>query len=261
MYRISVMAFRYAYTKSAIDAGAGQGLSVREAYGVLDARPGGCLHRFDVVPGDGSALHQQIGKAADRVLVTPLGDLVGLAVGLGVADIVAAQAVREALDDGRALAVVRSRDGAATGFQHGQRVVAVDDLRCNAVWPAVRGHMAHDRMRRHRRELGVAVVLAHQDHRQLPQRRHVETFVEGTGIGGAIAEINRDHVTLFPRHQCRSERQRDRSSDDAGRGHQPPANLHEVHGAAAAAAVAGVLAGQFRQEQVRIGAAGEEMPV
>ena len=85
--------------------------------------------------------------------------------------------------------------------------------------------------------------------------------MEAAGVGRAVAEIDRDHVAFLARDQRRPERERDRAADDAGRRHQPPAHVHDVHGAAAAAAIAGVLAGQLRHQQVGIGAAGEEMSV
>ena len=172
-----------------------------------------------------------------------------------------AQAVGEAFDDGGPAAVARPCDGVARSLQHRQRVVAVHDLRGHAIGLAVRGHVAHHGVGRHRRELGIAVVLAHQHDRQLPQRGHVEAFVEAAGVGRAVAEIDGDDVAFLARDQRRAERERDRAADDAGRRHQPPAHVHDVHGAAAAAAKAGVLAGQFRHQQVGIGAAGEEMSV
>ena len=43
-------------------------------------------------------------------------------------------------------------------------------------------------VRRARRELGEAVVLADEDQRQLPQRRQVDGLVEVAGLDGAVAE-------------------------------------------------------------------------
>src|SRR5262245_3940965 len=81
-----------------------------EAHRLVHARPRGRRHAVDVRRCDRAALDQQAGKAADRVLVPPLGHLVGLAIGLRVADIVPAQPVGEALDDGGAAALARTRN-------------------------------------------------------------------------------------------------------------------------------------------------------
>ena len=52
------------------------------------------------------------------------------------------------------------------------------------------------RRARDRRSHRVAIVLDNVDHRQLPQLRHVEAFVDLPLVGGAVAEIGQRHVVV-----------------------------------------------------------------
>src|SRR5207245_11227738 len=47
-----------------------------------------------------------------------------------------------------------------------------------------------------RRGVGVLIVIADEDNRYLPYRRHVDAFVPIAAAGGSIAEETRDNATL-----------------------------------------------------------------
>src|SRR5690606_41303358 len=44
---------------------------------------------------------------------------------------------------------------------------------------------------------GIQVVLAEEDHRKLPDLRHVQTFMEGTDIGRSITEAANCDLAVF----------------------------------------------------------------
>jgi len=84
--------------------------------------------------------------------------------------------------------------------------------------------------------------------------------MEAAGVGGAVAEIDRDDITLLPatsavpsaRVSCR---QRCRCR------HQATTRGRRCAWSRRGRGIAGILSGQLRQEQARIGATGEEMAV
>src|SRR5690606_39353938 len=81
-------------------------------------------------------------------------------------------------------------DRLVTRLAHREDVHAVDLLARDAVWLAAAvelgtpGGGALDR-----RAHAVFVVLDHVDDRQLPQRRHVESFVDLPLVGRAVTEV------------------------------------------------------------------------
>src|SRR5581483_6096516 len=99
----------------------------------------------------------------DRVELLPVLGGQRLAVELRVALVVAAQAMGEALEEEGPAARARRAEEPAEGVAHGAQVVAVDR---RSLDPPRRDHVAHPldrRVRRARRELGEAVVLADED--------------------------------------------------------------------------------------------------
>src|SRR6202011_2181323 len=89
--------------------------------------------------------------------------------------------------------------GALAGAAPGHRLVAggldradvhaVDLLARNVEGDAALGKIGLRRGTRHRGAHGVAVVLDDVDHRELPQLRHIEAFVDLALVRGAVAEI------------------------------------------------------------------------
>ena len=177
-------------------------------------------------------------EAQDRVLRLPVRVGERLAVRARIALVVPAQTVRQALEEERAAAGARRLEVASERVPHGDDVVPVDGVALDLVG---RDHVAHAldvRVRRARRELREAVVLADEDERQLPERREVDGLVEVAGLHRAVAEEDdRDRVlALLPRGQGTSERERDVAADDAGRAHEAVLHVDEVHRAAEPAA-------------------------
>ena len=86
------------------------------------------------------------------------------------------------------------RTAVAGGRVHREHIVAVDRRRWN---PVCRSTGADVRVARDgdERHLGrVLVVLAHEQHRQLPDRGHVEGFVERAVVAGAVAKERHRHA-------------------------------------------------------------------
>ena len=127
----------------------------------------------------------------------------------GVALVVAAQPVGQALEQERAAARARRGEVAAEGVPHGDDVVAVDGVALDVVGRDDVADPLDVRVRRARRELREAVVLAHQDQRQLPERREVDRLVEVPGLHGAVAEEHdRDRVVAAQPRRERAARAR-----------------------------------------------------
>ena len=113
------------------------------------------------------------------------------------------------------------------------------------------------------RVLAVEVVLADVDHGQLPERRHVHRLVEKALAERAVAE--EAHRDLAAAAHLRRERgaRRDAggAADDGVGAEVARLGIGDVHRAALAATVAGLLAEQFREHAVDRGALGEAVPV
>ena len=121
----------------------------------------------------------------------------------------------------------------------------------------------HRRRARRRRRHAVAVVLAHEDDRQLPDRRHVERLVEGALVVGAVAEEGDDDLAGLHAlgGQGRADRDRDAAADDAVGAEIAHRDVGDVHRAAAALAVAGRLAEEFGEHPLHVRALGDAVAV
>ena len=179
-------------------------------------------------------------------------------------------AVGEALDQRRAVARARLGEGLLRGAVDNVGVVAVDDDLRQAV-----GRSAVARGARHRRDVAdrrvfhVVVVLAHEDDRQLPDRREVQRLVERADVGGAVAEEADGHVlvALVLRAQRRAAGDRQVRADDRVGTHHAVLGGGEVHRAALAAHQAVVALHQLAEhfldrhaarQRVRVAAIGAE---
>jgi hypothetical protein len=107
---------------------------------------------------------------------------------------VAAHSADQRFDERRPPAFARPGESASVGGGHRVRVVAVDGHRGDAVAGSAVGELLGGELHVGRRGEGVAVVLDHQDERQLPDRRHVEPFVEVAGRGAALADEGDRHA-------------------------------------------------------------------
>ena len=120
--------------------------------------------------------------------------------------------------------------------------------------------------RRHLADRGVfhvEIVLADEDHRQLPHRREVQRLVEGADIGGAVAEEADRHVAvaLVLRAQGGAAGDRQMRADDGVGAHHAVLGRGEVHGAALAAHQAVVALHQLAQHLLDRHAARERVGV
>ena len=126
----------------------------------------------------------------------------------------AAQALDEALQQERPAARARRGEVGPERLAHREDVVAVDGRALDPVGRHDVAHALDHGVRRARRELREAVVLAHEDERQLPERREVDGLVEVPGLHGTVAEEDDGHGVLAaqPCRQGTAERDRDRAA-------------------------------------------------
>ena len=97
---------------------------------------------------------------------------------------------------------------------------------------------------------GVAVVLDDPDHRQIPDGAHIQRFVEITVVGGAIADIGHGDIVfaVIAGFKGDAGRQGQVPADDGVTAPEVVVFRGQVHGAALAAAAAGLLAHHLRHD-------------
>ena len=183
-------------------------------------------------------LGDPLAKQREAVLLGPQTiDLAGRAIGHGVALEVAVVAHELDVQHAGSLAGARPLDRLARRVPHLEEIVAVDPPRGQAV-----GLAALDQIARARpgagRGFGVAVVLEHEDRRQMPDLGEVHALERGALIGAAVAdERDRDAAGLQGLGgQRRAADQRRAAADDAVRAHHALGQIGDVHRAALAAA-------------------------
>ena len=184
-------------------------------------------------------------KRVQAVAVAPqVLDLVGPAVGLLVALEVAEVAADLALDQRRPAAGAGARDRLAGGLVDGEEVEAVDDHAGHAEAVGALGDVDAGLVERARGGLGVAVVLDHEDARQVPGAREVERLEERALVGAAVAgEGDATCVgALDLGRQADAADERRAAADDAVGAEHALVEVGDVHRAALAVADAGLLA-------------------
>ena len=95
------------------------------------------------------------------------------------------------------LAAARVLHGFQRGFVHRQRVHAVDLHRFDVGHARFLVHVRHRRGFVDRHAHAVLVVLAHEHHRQFPQRGQIQAFVELAVVGAAVAEEHHRHAIFL----------------------------------------------------------------
>ncbi len=106
-------------------------------------------------------------------------------------------AICHALDKRGAAARARPGIGGGGGAVDLVGVVAVDDDALEPVGGgAIGGGMLDRRHFSDRRIFHIQIVLADEDHRQLPHRREIQRLMEGADIGRAVAEEAHCHVAV-----------------------------------------------------------------
>src|SRR3954454_244412 len=179
-----------------------------------------------------------------------------------VADVVAVVAVRVREQERRATAGPRALDEVRRLRVHRARVLAVDLARLDTESARPREDVARRRVEVVR-VLVVEVVLADVDDGQLPQRRHVHHLVDEPLAERAFTE--EAHRDLVGAAVLRAERGTRRDAggapDDRVRAEIAVLVVGDVHRAALAAAVAGLLAEQLREHAPDVGALRETVAV
>jgi hypothetical protein len=144
----------------------------------------------------------------------------------------AAVPVGDALDQRGAAARARLGIGRGGGAVDDVGVVAVED---DALEPVSRGAIGGGMLdRRHladRRIFHIEIVLADEDHRQLPHCGEIQRLVEGADIGRAVAEEAYRHVAvaLVLRAQSRAAGNRQMRADDGVRTEHAMLGGGEMH--------------------------------
>ena len=146
---------------------------------------------------------------------------------------------------------------------HGQHVVAVDLLAADAVAGGPAGDV---RVAHHLRDVragAVEVVLADEDHRQVPDGGHVHAFVERALGHRAVAEETGDHLValLHLEGQRHAGGHGNAAGDDGDAGDHALGHVAHVHAAALALAAAGGCAEQLVEQFLHGQALGQGVPV
>ncbi len=156
--------------------------------------------------------------------------------------------VRGGLDDGGTATGADFLDDAPHDGGGGGDVVAVDAHPADVVsrGPALEGGRV---LRRRGRELGVAVVLAPEDHGELPHGGEVHRLVEGALREGTVPEEGDSDTPVGPKPGGggRTDGDRQAGRDDAVRTENADARVRDMHGATATPVGPGVLAHQLRE--------------
>src|SRR5438067_4777740 len=179
-----------------------------------------------------------------------------------VADVVPVIAVRVAEQERGPAAAARPLDELGRLPVDGAHVLPVDLARLDAERARPSEDLAGSRLEVVR-VLVVLVVLADVDHGQRPQGRDVHHLVEQPLAERALAEeADGDLVGAAPlRGERGSGRDPRRAADDRVRAEVPVLVVGDVHRAALAAAVAGLLAEQLGEHPADLGSLREAVPV
>ena len=173
----------------------------------------------------------------------------------------AAHPVGLELEQRRPVALPRALGRPPHGAHHPQQVVAVDHQARHAVAQPAVGEVAAGVLLVGRRRQAPLVVLDHEDHRQLPDRREVQRLVEVALARGAVAGEGRRDAPLAA--QLRREREaaghRQHRAEVADHPDDALLERAEVEGAVAALREAALAAEQLAEEprQVEV-ASGED---
>ncbi len=176
---------------------------------------------------------------------------------------VLAPAPRQRLDQRRAVAGAGAGHGLAHGGMHLQHVVAVDAHAGNVVGRGPVGDLLHRRGLPVGGVERVLVVLAEEDHRQLPHRGDVEGLVEEPLVLGTVPEERDHHPVGLPQalRQRGAGAQGQRGADDAVGAQDAQGQVGDVHGAAQAPAIAGLAAHQLGHHALQVRALGDAVAV
>ena len=202
-------------------------------------------------------------QALDRAFLPNRRELFLRPILLRVAHIVTGHAERHALEQIRTRTVAQHFDRFARGRIHGRQVVAVDGLRRNGVGRGETADVRDVGVFLATGELGVAVVLADEEHRKPPQRGEVQRFVERTGARRTVTEEHHADVLLALRlRRPRGARgEGEVACHDTGRAQHAVRRIDQVHRAAATATQAIFAAENLGERRLKVASLGEHVAV
>ncbi len=166
-----------------------------------------------------------------------------------------------ALEQIGAVALAQGADRLSCGRKNGRQIIAVDGLRGDAVGRGETAHVLDVGVLLTTRELGVAVVLADEQHRQSPQGGKIQRLVERARARRPIAK--KDDADVLSALRLRGPRgargERQIARHDAGRAQYAVRRVDQVHRAAAPAAQAGLPSQNFGESRLHIAALGKHV--
>ena len=202
-------------------------------------------------------------EAHDRLLVPPGLDLGLVAIELSIEHRMGAQAIGAAFQKIGLAALAHRMHGAARGGFDRDHVHAVDRFGCDPIARRLALDVGFRFRDRQRRSHGVEIVLAHEQHRQCPQRGEIEALVKLAFGDGALAEEagGDDVLAAHVIGERKPDRQRQSAADDGVAAIEIGGAIEQVHGAAASAAAAFLLAVHLGERRRHRHAAHERMAV
>ena len=203
-------------------------------------------------------------KASDRAAGLPGIDLVARAVGVVAhAFGVWPGAVGPAFEQGRAVAISRALDGSQRLLVDSQHIIAVQVDALDAVARPSIGHAGAGGRVGEGHFGCVLIVFADEKDRELPDAGHVEAFVKGTVVDGAVAEEGDGHVIALQKHEAVAGAGglEDAGPDDAAGAHHADFRGEEMHAAASSLRAAGGAAEQLGEQLAGCEPLGKGMAV
>ncbi len=200
------------------------------------------VDRVRARPRRRALLDEQPAEPLDRAAGLPALDVLARAVRVVAHPLgVGPGPIGLALDQGRPAAAAGAVDGLVRGLRDGQDVVAVDLDAGQAVALGAAGDAGVAAGVLERDLGGELVVLADEQHGQLPDAGHVQPFVEGAVVHGAVAEEGHGHAVGFEELEAVAGAGglEDARADDPAGAHQADLGGEQVHAAAAAVRAAG----------------------
>ena len=198
----------------------------------------------------------------ERVTGLPPLDLLGGPVALRVALVVTVPAERRRLEDRGTSPRPHGGDHVLHGRRRRHHVVAVDGGVGDAVpgGPALEGRPV---LGRRGREFRIPVVLAEEDHRQLPHGGEVHRLVERALRRRPVAEEGHGDAAISSQLGCGGGAHGDRrpGGDDPVGPEDADPRVGDVHRTAPAAVRTPVLAHQLAEHPERVEALGQAVPV
>ena len=186
-------------------------------------------------------------KPDDRPALSPSLDLFLVAVKLGIEHRMGTEAIGLALQEHRFPCLTDAGDGPACRRLDGDHIHAIHLLRLDAVSRGLVVNVGFRLGPRERRSHGIAVVLADEEHRQIPELRKVHGLMELTFRHGPLAKETSGNVGLGaqPVGQCQSHRERQAAAHDGVAAVEIGRGIEKMHRPAAPARTAFGLAVHF----------------